>query len=487
MENLKSKTVRGVSWTGLQTLITQVLGVVSGIVLARLLSPEDFGLVGMVVVFTGFASMFSHFGFHTALIQKKEITEAHISSVFWVNLITSIVIAGLFLLFAPLIAKFYNEPALVIIIQVYVINFILVDLSTIHNTLFEKELNFKTIAIANIIAFVLSSIIAILMAMYGFGFWAIVANTLLINFFIAAYYWLKTTWWPKFIISKSAIKELLGFGLNMTGIGILQYVTKQIDSLLIGKFLGAGTLGIYNKAYTFLMYPIAKIKYQIIKVIFPAFSKIQDDLGKMKSGTIGIISILILILFPLMLGLYLVAEEFVLLILGNAWIDMIPILQIFCIASLFEIPQLSGIIFMAIGKDKVLIKIVFFMQAISVLCIIIGLQWGLVGVAYAVCIATMFRFILDCFCFYWSINLKPSTILKDSSLILLANLIMFSALFFIDKYYLFTLELSYRFMIKVILGGVIYISSLLIFKPKAFVEILTLINKNRTKKILPNY
>lgn len=476
-ESIKDKAVKGVSWTGLQAIITQVYGVVVGVILARLLPPEAFGLIGMIAFFVMLATIFVHSGLNSALIQKKDVLDIHLCTVFWFNVVVSIIIWIAFIFLAPYIASFYNEPSLEFITRFYPVFILFNALTLVPTTILEKKLEFRKIAIANIVSTISAGIVAVIMAYMDMGIWAIIANVILHYAFLAIAIWVQTSWIPKFNFSLTAFNELIRFGLNVTGTGVLGYFSKQIDSLLVGKGLGAESLGIYNKAYTFLVYPINQVKSKLIQVIFPIFSLKQDDLGKLKEGAILLISTLSLILFPCMLGLFSIAEEFVLLLLGKAWEQMIPLIKIFCIASLFEIIQVSGVFFLVLGKDKELLRMVFVTQFITIIFILIGLQWGLIGVALGVTIGTIFRFLVDFYFLKVLVDVKYLGIFFQLLPVIIISILMAVALFFLDEWFFGNLNLVYRFFAKISIGGVIVALQLIIFRPKAFLDLMNLLPK----------
>ncbi len=465
--------MKGVSWNGLQILITQIYRLIIGIILARLLKPEVFGLIAMVVVFTGFADSLKNLGFQSAIIQKKDITERHLSSAFWLNLLVGISLFIFFLLLADYIASFYNEPILKIIVSVYSFIFIVSSLSAVPGAILQKKLAFKELAIASIISTLLSGFIAVLFAYYEFGVWALVIQVFVASILSICFYFYYSGWFPKLFFDKKSLKELLNFGLNVTGISFLYYWAKEIDTLLIGKILGSGPLGIYNKAYAFLMFPVEKIKYQIINVVFPVFSKIQDDLVRIKKGTLLLISILGFVLFPIMFGVFLISEEFVLLLLGIEWEAMIPIMKIFCIAALFESVKVGGTIMMSIGKPKQLLRIIFFTKLATILLILCGFKWKLTGVSIGICLSIIINFFVETYFAGRYIQLSLLEVLYAIFPPLFFSLNMFLCVYLIDFFYLCEFDLLTRFITKVTLGTSIFSLQLSTYKPNSVTYILS--------------
>jgi O-antigen/teichoic acid export membrane protein len=478
LETLRSKAVKGISWNGIQAVLGQVASLVIGIILARLLPPETFGLVAMIFAFTSIIGALQHFGLANSIVQSKEVNEERLSSVFWFNVGTGFFLWFLFLILAYPIAVFYQKPLLKPLIYVSSLDFIVSSFTIIPNAILQKNLEFKKLAFANVLAIIIPGVLSILLAIMGFGVWSLVLRSIIASVLSAGIFFYQLKWRPQFRFNFPEIKGLLKFGLNDTANSLLFSFTNQIDSLLVGKQLGSELLGIYNKAFAFLMFPIQQIRGQILNVIFPIFSLLQDEGSKIKQGSLTIFSVMGLLLFPMMLGLYAVTEEFVLVVLGKEWLAMIPMMKIFCITALFEGIKISGVIILAVGRTDSLFKLSLFTKPITIALIVIGLKWGLNGLAIGVSFGSVINFFVETYIAGKYINLSLLDIFKEILPVLLMSLIMLVFIIVVDTYILrYSINTGLRMLIKIFCGIGIFILQLLIFKPKPYLFFLAISQK----------
>jgi PST family polysaccharide transporter len=382
--SLRRKVIAGASWTVVERIGNLILRYAITIILARLLTPEDFGLVGMVYVFTGFAVMFSELGFSAALVQKEEIEERHLSSIFWINLVAGIIITLLFVGLAPLIAGFYRVSALIPIVIALSLNFAIGSLNDVQTAIFQRELQFRVLSLVNLISISLSGVISILLALLGFGVWSLVLQNLLLTIFQVFFLWILSDWTPKRVFDSQAVRELFGFSSNLLGFRVFNYFVRNADDLLIGRFVNAQNLGYYRQAYTLMLLPTRSITSSLGSVMFPALSRIQSDIKKVKSTMllsqrmIGFISI------PLMIGLFSVAEPFVIILLGEQWRPMIPILRILCLVGAIQpVDATVGWIYQSQGRTDLMFRWGVFSGIVTLISFFIGIRWGIQGVALA--------------------------------------------------------------------------------------------------------
>ena len=240
------------------------------VILARLLSPGDFGLLGMTTVFTGFVAIFNNMGISGALIQKQDADERHLSSAFWLNIAVGIVLTFLMIAASPLIASFYNKPQLEPIIMVMSLNYFLASFTIVQQTILAKNMDFKRLAARDIISVIAGGLVGITLAFCGFGVWSLVYQSITFTLINVILLWTVSPWRPKFIFSKKAIMDIFKFSVNLTGFNIVNYFGRNVDYLLIGKFLGAEALGFYSLAYKLMMVPLQNISWAISRVMFPA-------------------------------------------------------------------------------------------------------------------------------------------------------------------------------------------------------------------------
>ena len=441
--NLTTKTVKGVGWAGTSQVIRLLLQFGITALLARLLTPEDFGLIAMVVVFTNFVMVFQGFGLTAALVQRKEVTEEHLSSSFWLNifagLLLSVVMAGA----ASGIALFYSEPRLTQIIRVLSLTFFISSFGIVQTALFTKELKFKPLAIPEISAVAISGAVAVLLAFTGFGVWSLVWQQIISGFVRVIFLWNFSSWRPHLLFRWQQVKELLNFGLNFTGFNFVNYFNRNLDNLLIGKFLGSAPLGFYNLAYRLLLFPLSNISSVLGRVMFPALSAIQDDKAKVRQAYLRATRYIAAATFPMMIGLAVVAPQFVRVIFGPQWERSIFLIQILALVSLLQsIGSTVGWIYTSQGRTDIMFRWGIFSVAVSAAAFVIGLRWNVEGVAVAYAIATTLLRYPGFAIPFRLIDLKVSRFLRQLSPTFLAALGMGGIIFALRYFMKTTLKAS---------------------------------------------
>lgn len=368
----------------------QILQVIVTIILARLLLPEDFGILSMAAVFTGLISVFNDFGIGSAIIQKQDLTDNDLSSIFWFSVCIGIVTTLLTVAVSPLIAAFYDKEILIPLLSLMALGFFLTSLSTVQQSLLMKEMNFKKIAIVETTSTACGGIVAIYLAFQGYGVWSLVWQGLTTTIIMVLLLWVTSQWQPKFKFYLSSIKSVLGFSLNLLGFSAVNYFSRNVDYLLIGKFLGAESLGYYTLAYRLMLYPLQNISTVISKVLFPAFSTIQADNERFRDAYLKSTKYIAFVTFPMMFGLFAVVDEFILTLFGPKWEPTIFLLKILCFIGMFQsIGTTVGQIYLAKGKTDWMFKWGFFSTLVTILAIYVGMFWGLKGVVLAYALRTV--------------------------------------------------------------------------------------------------
>jgi len=384
MDNMRTRTLSGVAWSGAAQLTRQLLYFIISVILARLMSPREFGLIAMATIFTSFAALFSDLGLGAAIIQKSDIEERHLSTVFWINIVAGTLITALVIAAAPLIAMFYQEPALRLLTMVIAFNFVIGAFKVVHNALLQKAMNFRKSALIEITSVFISGSTAAVAALSGWGVWSIVTQSLVLTSTSVIMVWLCSTWRPTLNCDTKAFRELIGFSFNLLGFNVLNYWIRNLDHVLVGKFISSAALGIYIRAYGLMMLPVSQISNVLARVMFPAMSAIQKDINKSKEVYLRATRIIALVTFPLMVGMLVVAEPFVLTVYGNNWQEVIPILKIFCLnGALQSVGTTVGWIYISQGRTDLMFKWGIFAGMIRGISSIIGLRWGVIGVASA--------------------------------------------------------------------------------------------------------
>lgn len=383
----KKKTLRGLKWSLFNQIIQVIIQLISSIVLARLLLPEDYGLFAMVNVIAGFAMIFTNFGLGSAIIQSKKIINKQLSTVFWVNILIGSLFTLIFYLSSSQIANFYGDERLVGVTQLLGCSFLISSIGIVHSSLLSKRMDFKIFFFISLLSSLSSLVIAISMASNEYGVYALVTQVLLAQLITVILVFFNEKWKPSLVFDLKSIADLIEFSKYFFATNVVRYWTRNIDNLLIGKFLGSSSLGIYSKSYSILMLPLSNISNVISRVIFPSFSMIQNDVNKVKSVYLNITKAIAILTFPLMTGLCVTAEVFVPVVFGQNWKEMIFVVQVL---SLIAIPQsigtLNGNLYLFAGRTKLQFRVSSIMHLIVITFIVFGLSFGLNGlvVSYAV-------------------------------------------------------------------------------------------------------
>jgi len=382
--DLRNRTIRGVGWTAISQAVTQGFTFVISIVLARILGPKAYGLIGMVTVFTGFAALFGGLGLGAAIIQRRELEPRHLDTAFWVNAVFGCAMTGLMLLLAPLIGMFYHEPKVVPLAMVISLRFTLDALNVVQSALLNREMRFRSLATVQIGASFASGLVGLGMALGGMGVWSLVLQSLGNSIVQLLLLWNLAAWRPRWSFDRVACRELFGFSAAVLGFDVANYWARTLDQLVIGRALGAGPLGIYSRAYSLMLMPLTQVSRVVGGVMFAAMSSIQDDKPRVKKAYLKAIGVIALITFPMMVGLFTVSDHFVLALLGRNWVETIPILRIFCWVGLLQsVLSTVGWIYTSQGQTQLYFKMGLVGMVACILAFLIGIQWGVMGVAWA--------------------------------------------------------------------------------------------------------
>lgn len=382
MSGFREKTLNALGWSVGSQAARLGISFIVGVILARLLSPQEFGLVAMVTVITGFAVMLSDLGFGAALIQRKDVEPRHYSSVFWVNVITGAVLTAGFAAASPLIADFYDRDELVAITLALSANFFIGSLAVVQRTRFSKALDFRRLAFVEVVSMLGAGIAAVWLAAAGWGVWSLVVQSLLMSVLAVVLLWAASEWRPTWRLDRSALGDLIGFSSAVIGNQTLNYWVRNIDSLLVGRLFGENALGNYNRAYSMMLFPLQNVSAVVGRVMFPALSEVKDDTELVARVFMRATRAIALLTFPMMTGLLVTAEDFTIGVLGSQWSGMIPILEVLCIVGAAQsVMTLNGSVYQSQGRADLQLKVGFFLKGISIAGILIGLRWGPVGVA----------------------------------------------------------------------------------------------------------
>ena len=486
--DFKKKTISGISWSVMSRLSVQGLNFVIGVILARLLSPDDYGLIGMVLVFVGFANVFLDLGFGSALIQKQNATSEHYSSIFWINIGVGLILMLLFMILSPAIARFYNQPELIPLTLLVSTNFFIGSFRVVQFSILTKELNFRRLTIIELSALLVSGIIGISCAIIGFGVYSLAFQSISSNIMLVLLLWILSSWRPRLSFQWNAVKDLLGFSTNLLMFSSLNYWSRNADNMLIGRNLGTDALGIYNRSYRVMLLPITMVSRTISRVMFPAFSTIQDNKPRIARVYLRITRSIALITFPIMIGMLVVSDYFVLAIYGEKWAGMIPILRILCTVGLIQsIGTLNGNIYLSQGRADLQFKVGAIFGILTIGAIIIGLQWGIMGVALAYLTITILLVYPSITIATSLIGISFSDVLKNLWKILACAVSMGIAVIILDQILPDNMPQIVYLTIEVLFGVVLYFSLIHFLKLQAYLDLKQIVISQIKTRRLGNF
>jgi O-antigen/teichoic acid export membrane protein len=388
--SLTGRIAHGLSWSLASRICTQGFQFFFSILLARLLTPADFGIVGMLFVITGFAQAISDAGLSSALIYEQEANQSHFSTVFWLQLLAGVGICAIVIAGAPFIAQFYEMPLLKRLAEITALIFVAQALGLSHSAMLSKELRFKELAIVNVTTTLLSGVISVVLALKGYGVWSLVWPGLASSVGSTALLWYLSRWMPRFVFDGSAAKGLGRYGIYLLGHTSINYWLRNADKLVIGRALGAHELGIYTRAYSLMLLPLNNIGAVLGQVMFPELAKLQTDIPKFKSAYLSAIQLIALVMFPLMIGIAVLCEPLVLLLLGSQWREVVPVLQVLSLVAVLQSVVFPvGWIFTALGRTKDQFKLSVVLGLLFVPTIGIGILFGIMGVVYGYTLWTL--------------------------------------------------------------------------------------------------
>lgn len=399
--NLKEKIYSGVAWNATGLFIDSGLNYIIKLILARLLVPKAFGIIGLAALFMSMIQVFSDLGMSSALIQRKEkeLNQIDYDTAYWVGIVWGLLLAlVLSTVIAPIAASFYNQEILKIIIPVLSTGIILSQLRTIHIVNITRDMDFKRIVLPRNISNIFAGVVAITMALMGYGIWSLVIDGIAGNLLQVIIYSYVSPWKPRFRFSKNSFKKIFSFGIYTSGTGVFNYLTNNIDYLIIGKLLGAQQLGLYALGYNITYVIRGQIMRVINSVFYPVYSKLQDNLVAVKKYYFKVIKYNCVVIYPVMVGIILLSKPLVLYGLGEKWKDAIIPMQIMAGAGLIHLLTSSNTVLLrGLGKPKLeLIFSIIKTLGVNVPLIVLGIiHNGITGAAMGLLVAKFVIFFIN--------------------------------------------------------------------------------------------
>jgi len=459
---LEDKAKSGTIWVTIGQMNLKLLSLLSLVILARLLAPQDFGIVVMASVVIEFMRLFGDFGISAAIIHHQDEIDHYANASFWMNISISAVLTLTTMAAAPLVVAFYQKEMLRKLIYLLSLGFFFQGIGATHYTLLTKELDFKKATLVKLISDTLVKGTTIIMAFAGFGVWSLVVPEVLIAPIKSLLYWWVCPWRPHWRIDFHYMKKIFDYGKNVFGTDLIRYVNINTDYLIIGKMLGETMLGFYSFAYNMAAWPVVNIIWIITMVTFPLFSKIQNDLPRLHSTFLKMIRVLSIITFPLYVGLFVTAQEVIPFVFGEKWLPAIPSFQILLVfAAIRSFTSPGGQILKAIGHPEKEFQLNLILAPSLILGIIAGVQFGIIGVSVATVIVLGVGGLFFLKVVLKQIDLSFLLVLKDLRPALVSSLLMGCGVALLRQLILpLVSSLSLMIMIYLVAGVILYFSCL---------------------------
>lgn len=461
-KSLKSKTAHGVLWSSVERFSIQGIHFLVTLVLARILTPKDFGLIGMLTVFIAIADSLINSGFSKALIRKQDRTDTDNSSVFYFNIITSFFVYLLLYIVAPYVAVFFHEPQLIGLMRLLCLVVIINSFAVIQRVIYTASINFRVQAKATTIAAILSGIIGIFMALQGFGVLALVAQQLSSAFFNTILLWFFSTWRPKFVFSWKSFKELYLFGFNLMLVEIMETLYQNSYQIFIGRFFTASNLGHFTQAKHIATLPSSNISGVIGRVTYPVLSSIQDNNERLSDVYRQLARVISFIVFPMMCGLSALSFPVVEVLIGNQWhfaaVLLIPLSFSF---MFYPVHAINMNILQVKGQSKLYLKVEMIKKVISIAFLVGTIPFGIIVMCYGRIVSSILTLLVNMYFTSRQVKISLFTLIKDLMPVLMLSLCMFMVVWLVTG----RLENVYiQLIIGLLIGGMIYVGGAYLFK-----------------------
>jgi O-antigen/teichoic acid export membrane protein len=476
--SIQNKAISSIGWTFLEQFGSKAIGFIVQIILARLIAPEEFGLLGMILIFNAIGNSLSDSGMSQSLIRSDKPGEEDFSTVFTINLGISIFFYFVFWVTAPYISEFYEQPRLTDLIRVYCLVIVINSLFTIQKTRLTYELNFKYQMKAQLPALLIAGSTGILLAFLHFGVWALVYMEILTGLALTIIYFLQTRWVPKLTLYRDKLSEHFYFGYKLTLAGVLSRIVSNIFPMIIGKYFSATMVGYYTRAYTMKEFPVAIISGTLDKVFYPLFSKIKHDKIKLKKAYQRAQILVLLVLSTIMLFLILTAHPLFGVLLGEKWLPAVPYFQLLCITGIFyPINKYNSNILKIKGRTDLYLKMAVITQVTLILGIILTVRYGIIPLILSQVINSFIGALINIHFANKFIDYSFIEQFKDVFKTVFPGLVVFGLLFLLINLFPVFDKIHYIFQL-IILGGLFFIlliSIHIIFKTRSTHEFLVLL------------
>ncbi len=477
---LKKKTVSGLSWAALDNFANYGISFLLMLFMARLLSPKEYGIIGLTAVFLAISACFIDSGFPNAIIRKKDLTEEDLSTVFIFNLLVSFIFFIIIFLTAPYIAEFYNEPLLSPVLRVLDIKLILQAFCSVQNTILRKSIYFKKIAKISVFNNIISGLIGVLFAYLGLGVWALVIQSMTASILLTILLWSTTQWHPSFKFSKKSFQELFSYGSKLLISSLIDTTYRQIYPIVIGKFFSTTTLGNYSRASHWANLGSKNFTGILSGVSFPVLAKIQDDDKRLESIYRRMIRTSCFIIFPIMIGMSAVAHPLTLVVIGEKWEFSAYLLQIICFSLMwYPVHSLNLNLLMVKGRSDLFLKLEIIKKIMGICILCISVPLGIVAMCYFGILSSIISLIINTYYTGKLINVGFFKQMRDIAPTLILSMVMWVAVLFTIQY---LPNIYIQLPVGILIGALIYLAGSYLLKFPKLNEVLVMYKDIKKRK-----
>lgn len=457
--SLKQRTASGARWSAVSHFAKQGIGFLCTAILARLLAPSEYGLLGMAVIVTGFAGMFSDLGTSSALIQRQTMSQRMLSSLFWANLVIGLFLTLIVAAISPLAAVFFREPRVALLLCALAPAFIVSSLSVIQKSTWQRDLLFRALSQTEIAAAATGGAVAVAAALAGWGVWSLVWQLYAASLAQGILLWSLVRWKPRWVFAWEDFRSVRRYSLHLVAFNAVNYWARTADNTLIGRYLGPASLGFYSMAYRLMQYPAIAVSGLLGRVLFPAFSRIQHDDEAFRRAYLKTVGLISLITFPMMLGLLALARPLVHVLLSAKWDPIVtPVMILALVGANQSVATTTGNIYTAKGRTDLMFWVGMFNSAIYVTGIIVGLRWGIIGVAACYGIADLIVTPIDFFFAFRLIKLRFRSVWAQTSRPLLSSVLMAALVYLTSPVVFGALNKAPALALLVAMGAGLYVA-----------------------------
>ena len=474
-ESLRNKAASGAIWKTIEQFVSKLVGFGVGIVLARKLSPSDFGIVGMLAIFIAVANTLQDSGFGSALIQKKDRTQSDFSTAFFFNILSAVIVYLVLFFTAPLIASFYKTPILKDVTRVLALSVILNGINGVQMAKLNIEFKFRFISIVSIIGQLVTGVVGVCLALKGFGVWALVYQSLAALVITTIIIWAYSNWRPSLAFSFKSFKKLFSFGGNLLGVGLINVIYNNLYTIVIGRVFSPMLVGMYNRANSYANLPTSCIMDMALRVNFPILASIQDDEKRLINAYEKLLRTPLYVLYPILVWIIVVAKPLVVVMIGEKWLPCVPMLQILCVGAMFV--PLNGMnvnLLYVKGRTDLALKLEFIKKPLGIFLLFAlipaGIYWMIAGRA----VYSIIVYMINCYYIKKILNYGFLEQVKVLIPIMLNALLMGLICFF--SMFVFNSDWP-KLLTGTIVSALSYILISIVRKDESFFDILNIVKE----------